>query len=606
MDMFIHDFGILFLIIVLFSFLIKVIKQPIIIGYVMAGLLFSFMVIDPARSEQITAISALGITFLLFLMGIEFDLKSLKHLGKDILIVTAIQSVIFFGIAFGLAMLFEFGIMPSIYIGILFMFSSTLLVAKWIDDKKETGTLYGKIVLGILVVQDIIAIIALSFLSVLSEKSWIKVIISPLKGILLLIIVVLFIRYALNYLFKIAVKYPELLFIFSLGVCFLFAEIALYLGYSETIGAFLAGITIANTLYKNDVYTRLKPLIVFFNMLFFVGLGFQLKVALSPKIIVFIAILCILSIIVKPIIVYLTLKQRGYDLKTSFIAGLNLAQISEFGMIIITGGVTSGVFGKEIGAIAVISIIATMLLSSYLIKYDKLIFRKFEKHLRKIDEKFKTKKVYDSNYEIVNEYNIIFFGYHEIGKELYSKLANMGKKVLVIENDPSNIAMLKKDNVPYIYHSINSPDFFEKISFCKAELVISSLIDIDDNKTILKETKASNPKSTVILTAKNLKDSLELYGSNADYVICPSYLNEQQISVILDDYSTDITKVLTKKINDMAKLKEIEKKRSETLEKNRFFDIDTFFRKITTRAVPIPTDAEEYEEVSQTNNMVKV
>lgn len=594
MTTFIHDFAILFLTIVVFSFLVKVIKQPIIIGYVLAGLFFSFMITDPSRSGQIIILSDLGIMFLLFLMGLEFDLKSLKHLGKDILIVTAIQSVIFFGIAFALGLAFGFDLVTCIYIGILFMFSSTLLVAKWINDKKESGTLYGKIALGTLIVQDVIAIIALSFLSVIQEKSIIKIVIAPLTGIALLLIVVLFARYFLNHLFRIAVRFPELLFIFSLGICFLFVIIAPLLGYSETIGAFLAGLVIANTLYKNEVYTRLKPLIIFFNMLFFVGLGFQINVGLSLKLVVFIIILCLLSLVIKPIVIYWTLKKRGYDLKTAVITGLNLAQLSEFGIIIIAGGVTSGVVGKEIGAIAIISIILTMICSSYLIKYDKIIFKKFEPHLRKLDERFIPKKAMDSNFEKILEYNVIFFGYHDIGKELFAKMSSMGKKVLVIESDPSNIEAMKKEGIPYMYNSINNHDFFDNISFSKADLVISSLIDIEDNKIIIKHAKESNSKSTVILSAKNLKDSLELYNFGADYVICPTYLNEQQVSIVLYDYATDIKRLLVKKTRDFAKLKEIEKKRNEIAEKNKFFDIDTLFRQLSTiKEEPLPVDVKE-------------
>ena len=582
MASFIHDFGILFLIIVLFSFIIKLLKQPIIIGYVLAGLFFSFYLTDPTRSTEIITLSELGITFLLFLMGIEFDLKSLKYLGKDILIVTVQQSLIFFGVAFGLALLFGFSTMTAVYLGILFMFSSTLLVAKWVDDKKETNTLYGKITLGILIVQDIIAIIALSFLSVIQEKSLIKIVIAPLTGIALLLIVVLFARYLLNWLLKFTIKYPELLFIFSLGVCFLFVEIAPLMGYSETIGAFLAGIIIANTAYKNDVYTRLKPLIIFFNMLFFVGLGFQINTTLGLNLIIFIIILCFLSLTLKPIVVYYTLKRRGYDIKTAFITGLNLAQLSEFGSIIIMSGIVSGVVNGGANAIAVISIIATMILSSYLIKYDKNIYKYFEPRLKKIEAKFKESD-FDKmgDHEKVSDYNIIFFGYHDIGKELYSKIDKMGKKLLVIENDPQNIEILKKEKVAHIYNSVNNPDFFEKIDLSKSELVISSIIDVEDNKMIIKQSKRHNSKCTVIVTAKNLKDSLDLYSNNADYVICPFYLNEQQVSVLLEDYTTDINKVITKKISDITNLREIERKKAENRQASSFLDIELFFRKIS-------------------------
>ena len=575
---FIYDFGILFLVIVVISFLAKLLKQPIILGYVTAGLLFSYLIAEGSASRnQIIIISELGITFLLFLMGLEFDFKSLKYLGKDIFIATIMQSLIFFGIAGGTSILFGFSLVESAYVGILFMFSSTLLVAKWLNDKKESSTLYGKIVLGILIVQDLFAIVALSILGVVQEGPLWKIFLTPLTGILLLLLVFVFARYILNRLLKVAIKYPELFFIFSLGVCFLFVEIAPLLGYSTTIGAFLGGVTLANTFYKNDIHSRLKPLIVFFNMLFFVGLGFQIKLGLDLRIALLIASLCILSLFVKPFVIYLTLKIRGYDLKTSFLAGLSLAQESEFGMIIVLGGISGGLITGWVGTVAVISILATMIASSYFIKYDKHIFLLIEKRLRKIDRLFPVKEVEMEGLRF-REQNIIFFGYYDIGRDLFAKLSGMGKKILVIESDPANIEILKKEGIPHVYHSISSPDFFEHIDLTKTELVVSSLIDINDNKVIIKEAKESNPKSTVIVTAKNLKESLELYNNNADYVIYPSYINEQRVSVLLEDYTTDINKVITQKINDINALKEIDKKRSESIEKAAFFDIEKFFR----------------------------
>src|SRR3989344_1644647 len=157
---FIQDFGILFIIIAVVCFLIKLIRQPIIIGYVLSGLFFSlFLTGQTSIGQQIISFSELGITFLLFLMGLEFDFKNLRFLGKDLVIVTFIQSVIFFTAGYVPASLLGFGVKESIYVAILFMFSSTLLVAKWVEDKKESATLHGKIILGILVIQDLFAII---------------------------------------------------------------------------------------------------------------------------------------------------------------------------------------------------------------------------------------------------------------------------------------------------------------------------------------------------------------------------------------------------------------------------------------------------------------
>ncbi|HLC71838.1 MAG TPA: cation:proton antiporter, partial [Candidatus Nanoarchaeia archaeon] len=522
---FIEDFGILLLIIVIISFLAKLLKQPIIVGYVLSGLLFSYILGTRIGSgELIIIMSELGITFLLFLMGLEFDLSNLRYLGKDIIFSIIPQSIIFFLLPFILSGFFGFSFIERIYLSILFMFSSTLLVAKWLEDTKETNTLHGKLILGTLILQDVIAIIALTLLAVSREESKIALLTSPLKGILLVLIAFILAKYILNQILKFSSKYPELLFIVSLGVCFAFVEIAPYFGYSTTIGAFIGGITLANTIYKNEVSGRLRPLIVFFNMLFFVGLGFQMDLNLGRDHFLFIGVLLLLTLIVKPFVIHWTLRIRGYDLKTSFISGLHLAQLSEFGIIIVAGGVLAGTIGAEIGSLAIILVIITMIISSYFIKYDEKIFKFCEPYLRIID-----KKVFPAKQAKVPVLdpgcNMLFFGYYDLGSDLYARIKDMGKKIMVIDNDPENIGMLKRENLPYLYNSINNPDFFEHVDLRNIELAVSSFANVEDNKMILKEVKKANPNAIVIVTAKNLKDSLELYNHLADYVLYASYLN---------------------------------------------------------------------------------
>ena len=159
---FIHNFATLFLIIAFISLIVKLAKQPIIIAYIISGFLASLIISKDVAGDQIMPMAELGITFLLFLMGLEFNLNNLKYIGRDIFIISTIQSITFFSIAFASSMLLGFSVTESTYLAILFMFSSTLLVAKWIEDRKETSSLYGKITLGILVVQDLFAIIILN------------------------------------------------------------------------------------------------------------------------------------------------------------------------------------------------------------------------------------------------------------------------------------------------------------------------------------------------------------------------------------------------------------------------------------------------------------
>jgi len=580
---FIQDFGVLFVIIAAVCFIIKLMRQPIIIGYVLSGLIFSFIIdSNNLTGEQIILLSELGITFLLFLLGLEFDLNNFRYLGKDIILATVSQSIMLLLVIFWIPSLFGFGVKESTYLAILFIFSSTLLVAKWVDDKKETNTLTGKIILGILIMQDLLAIIIMTALNAFQETNPWTMLLVPVKGALLVLVALIFAKYILNHLLKFAIRYAELMFIFSLSVCFFFVELAPKLGYSTAIGAFIGGVTLANTGYKYDIYSRLKPLIIFFNMLFFVGLGFQMTLSNFGANTLALMLLFFLScFLIKPLVIYVTLRLHRYDLKTSFITGLNLAQFSEFSIIIISSSVLGGILPKEFLTIAIILVVASMLASSYIIKYDKQIFAYLEKYLRGIDRLFPGKSKI-AEIEKLSGYQVIFFGFYDLSRELFSKLEQLGKKVVVIEKDPNNIQLLEKEKIPHIFNSVSNPYFFERIPFKEAEIVISSLIDIGENKMIIKQLKNANPKSAVIVTAKSVSNSLELYEAGADYVIYPRYLNEQHVSVLLEDYILDINKILSKKISEIAMLKEKSSK-AESL-KSRF-DINKFLKSLSKKKV---------------------
>ena len=575
---FIQQFGVLFLGVVIISFLTKILRQPILVGYVLSGILFSLFLGEGfIAREQMGIFSELGITFLLFLMGLEFDLKSLKYFGKDIFFATILQSAIFFAVSFGVVSFFPFPIQEKLLLSLLFMFSSTLLVAKLVEDNRETGTLHGKIILGTLIVQDVMEIMVLSFMGTIATGNGIAGYLSPLGGFLLLGIAIILAKYILNFPLKVASKFPELLFITSLGVCFLFVLIASLLKFPITIGAFVGGVTLANTIYKTEILSRLKPLILFFNMLFFVTLGFQADVALGSHILIVVAIFSILSLVVKPIVYFITFLQRGYDYRVSFLAGISMAQLSEFGFIIIGSAVGKGIASKEIEAAAIIAVLLSMVLSSYLMKFDKRLFRLVKPLIFRVGKAF-AKKDRPEFMDITS--NVLFFGSYQLNKELYQKLIKMGKKAMFIVNDPEIVEQLYREKIPCIYNSVNNPEFFGHIHFEHVELVVSGLTDVEDNKAIIRELRNKNPTGVAIVTAKSLKDSLELYDLKADYVLYPAFINERQVSVLLEDYTTDINKVIAKKVFDISELKRREQEQMQFEVKSGFSDINSFLHKI--------------------------
>ncbi|HZX44112.1 MAG TPA: cation:proton antiporter [Candidatus Nanoarchaeia archaeon] len=579
MDTFIVGIGLLFLILVIICYIIKLFHQPIILGYVLSGLAFSVIL---ARfsfpNDSLMILSELGVTFLLFLIGLEFSYENFKFMGKDILIATLLQSIIFFVVPFVVSFLFGFSVIESVYLSVLFMFSSTLLVAKWLEDKQDSQTLYGRIVFGILVLQDIIAIIFFVILGVLGVENTSKIMVLPIGAIVLLAIAMLFSKYILNRLIKSTLRYPELTFIFGLGVCFFFVEVSILFGFSETIGAFLGGVVLANTIYQNDVSSRLKPLIIFFNMLFFVGLGLKLEFDLPARYFLFMGLFLVMCIIIKPIVVYLTLKGRGFDSKTCAKASVSLAQFSEFGVIIVTTGIASQAILPDMGTISITLLIITMVISSYSIKYNEILSTLMYRRLQFLDKYFLKEKKPTEAVDL-SKYDIIVIGYLGLNKELLTKFESAGSKILVIENDPVNVQLLRNAGINFIYNSVTNLYFFEHLKFERIKLLISNLVDVQDNIMILKKLKEENPLSHSILSAKNLKDSLMLYDAGADYVICSTEIKENQVSMLLQDYSQDINKLIEKKIPEITRLKE----KKNTREAVQYYEWDDFVKKMFRR-----------------------
>ncbi len=253
-----HDFFIQICVIItvatVLGYLLKLLRQPMIPAYIGAGLLIGpilGIINDPA---SIQTLSEVGIAFLLFLVGMELDLKKLKDVGKTAIIGGTINSIVLFGIGFIIANLFSFNNIEAAYIGLVIAFSSTMVIVKSLADKRELKTLHGRILIGILLLEDLLAIIALSVISNTSLTH------SMLSLVGLGVLTLLCAKFIMPFLFKEAAKHNELLFLMSLSVCFVFSASALFLGLSVVVGAFLAGISLSGLPYKIEIASKINPL----------------------------------------------------------------------------------------------------------------------------------------------------------------------------------------------------------------------------------------------------------------------------------------------------------------------------------------------------------
>lgn len=322
-----------------------------IIAYILAGLLLSPYGLNVVNShDMIGILSQLGITFLLFMVGINLSPRVIKSVGK-ISVITGIGQILFTScIGFLIALVFNFSLIESIYISIALTFSSTIVIMKLLSDKKDLDTLYGRISMGFLIVQDIIAMFILIFVAALGGEGNIYSIIgqSLIKVIGAVGFVLLLGYYILPKALKKIADSSEFIMLFCIAWCLALAATLHHIGLSIEIGALLAGVSLSVSPFRHEITAKIRPLRDFFLLMFFVFLGTQMEFSNFQIYIIPIIVFSIFILIGNPIIVMILMGIFGYTKRTSFLAGLTVAQISEFSLILIALGIKMGHINPDI------------------------------------------------------------------------------------------------------------------------------------------------------------------------------------------------------------------------------------------------------------------
>lgn len=558
MNVGIYDLSLLILISAIFGIILKFLKQPLIVAYLLTGIIISyFNWINGFSNEVFKVFSDLGIMFLLFLIGLEINYDSLRMVSRPAIILGLGQIIFTFIFGFLIARFFDFSILASFYISIALTFSSTIIVVKLLSEKKDISSFYGKLSVGFLLVQDFVAILILIFLNGLSSGSEGNILIGKtvlmiFGGIILFSLILYLSRKILPILFDKIAHSQELLFLISLGWLFLIFNISNRLGFSIEIAGFLAGLGLANSAENFQIAAKFKPLRDFFIMIFFIILGSSFAFSFSNiseigwQILVF----SLFVLIGNPLIVLILMGLMGYKKRTSFMTGVTVAQISEFSLILVLMGLKLGHLSEQVvGLITGVGII-TITISTYLILNSDLIFKKISKYLS-IFEKKKLSENVNLDHDIKKP--IILIGCHRTGQSILESI-NL-KDLLVIDFDPDVISFLRKRGVDYIFGDISDSDVLEKANISSAKLIISTSPDFNDNMFLLEEINKLNPKPKLILRAESEKDALLLYQKGADYVLLPNLTAGQYLgkTIFIDLEAKIISQLKQKDLEFLTK-----------------------------------------------------
>ncbi|HLD37261.1 MAG TPA: cation:proton antiporter [Candidatus Nanoarchaeia archaeon] len=518
----------------------RIIKQPPIIAYLIAGVVVGplFLNITASSSEFIQVFAHIGVAFLLFIVGLSLDLRVLKEIGVVSTFAGIAEIIVVGGIGFLISAGLGMGSTTALYIGAALAFSSTVVVVKILSDKKEIDTLHGRIALGILIIQDFAAAIALMAIPLLnSGASQLSVLISFSEVIGIIAAIFLFSAFALNKFMNYLARSQESLFLFGIAWALALAVLFDRLGFSLEIGALIAGMSLASSKYTLELGSKIKPLRDFFVVLFFVFFGTQLAGQIGWDLVRISLLFSALIIIVKPVIVMTILRIFGYKKKTNFLAGTSLAQISEFSLILILMGYTLGHLSQDIMSMAVLIAIFTIGASSYGIYYSHALFDKLSKILGIFEGRRYMKKE-----AFKEKYDVILFGYHRIGYKLLNALKETKLSFAVVDHNPNVILSLGKEGINCIYGDASDKGFLSELELENVRLAISTVPDENTNLSIRERLNETGSKAIFIATAEQPRRAFELYEKGVDYVIVPHHLGGEYASEMIKSFCLNAAK----------------------------------------------------------------
>ena len=526
--MILTEIGIIIIVATFFAFLVKIFRQPLIPAYILTGIFIGPLVLGLIKDYSfIISLSQIGVAFLIFKAGIEIKFKKLREVGMVSIIGGIIQIIALFLIAFLVSIWLGFTGKIPIYISLVVAFSSTMIVVAILAQKNELNSLHGRIIIGILLIQDIAAIIALAILS--SDFSLTSI--STVLGKALLFGIFAFIlSKTANSFFSKAADNRELLLLVSISFLFLFVIGSFIADLSLVIGAFFAGVVLANSDYKTEIQSNINSLGEFFSVIFFVALGMQLKF-ISGKFISLILILLCLVIIIKPLVTMFIVRLAGYKKRTAFLTGNALAQTSEFSFVIVLLGFSLGHINSELFSTLILLTILTMSITTYLIVYERKLVNWFSWPLSILDN-IKSRKE-ELEYFEPDYKKIIIFGCHRIGSLILKEFEKNKKELLVVDYNPEIIKALINKKISCLYGDFIHEEILNKVNLKNAEIVISTVPDFEDNMHLIRKMDKLNKETIVVVIASRISEALDLYKQGADFVILPKFIGGEIASSII-------------------------------------------------------------------------
>jgi len=499
-------------------------KQSPIFGYIIAGVIAGPILKIIQNEGLINLLSQIGVTFLLFIVGLELNINQVKKHGKTALTISILQMILVFIVSY-LISRFYFDEKFSLFIGLLVSFSSTTIVAKFLSENNAMESMHGRIAVLCLVIQDITSIVVLSVMQTFGSINMAQLYLPLLKAGLFIAVTYILAKFVIIKILDSISKSRELLLLSTVSMVFLFGGFASYLGLNSALGDYLAGFFLSSSILSLEISNEIKSLRDFFIVLFFFSVGAMFTTP-NMELLKIVALMLFLGIIVKQIIIFLEMKIFRYGNRTSFMTSVLMSQLSIFSIIIARAGYNYGIIPKEFVVAASLAVVLSMLISTYFMEYSEKIYELISKYLKPLD-KFNNERLDNAPKRIKN--HIVIFGAHQIGMKIISSLKKTSKKFIIVDIDSEKIKRLIKEKYYAVYGNMNSQEILDKVNIKKAKFIISTVSQFDYNSLLIRRLKRVNKSATTIFFARSKNDALKLYALGVNYVMIPEIFGGKKV-----------------------------------------------------------------------------
>jgi Kef-type K+ transport system membrane component KefB len=507
-------------------------KQPALVAYIVVGIVAGPSALHLVSAhDPIDLLAQVGVAVLLFVVGLKLDLHHVRHLGPVALATGLGQLAFTIVIGFGIVLALGRGWVEALYVAVALTFSSTIIIVKLLSDKRELDSLHGRIAVGFLIVQDLAVVVAMMAMSSLrgagtaadGSLPWLDVAGSlGLRLACAALLLYLLMRWVLPRLVAAMARSQELLLVFGMAWGVALAALGEWAGFSKEAGAFLAGFSLASTPYREAISARLAGVRDFLLLFFFIDLGAKLELSTLGAELVPALLLSAFVLIGNPLIVMAIMGWMGYRRRTGFMAGLTVAQISEFSIVFVAMGIALGHVGSSALGLTTLVGLVTITVSTYMILYAQPLYERLAPWLGVFERKDPWREAEpDAGGGHDPAPQVVVLGLGRYGARLALKLHQDGLRVLGVDFDPETIEALRPQGLDLRFGDSQDHDFLESLPLQRAEWIISTLPDLDSNRHLLRVLAQRDLAGEIAIVARDDAQGAALKRAGAPVVLYP-------------------------------------------------------------------------------------